>query len=421
MSAPGLITRIFSASISTLIVLCTSCWYLSSNKNAIASQVLFSKFDKEANDEEIRTALLAQLLTASQLILGVLFSLAFFVCRGYCCTTGGSSTDEIRTMLNGISGYDLFIGALHYVGSMCTNMGFAYGSASLVQCVKLLEPIETLVLMVIAIIVRDKVQARSGGDTKRELRQILSVRKVASTSIIIGGTMMLLTQKSMDANPKSIVFALISGVCMASRNVLKKTAASTAGSSAETTKTKSATKSSGEAFVSGIQSFAFITTMAAIPAAAVTIACYVYNSTTVTSVISSLHDIEADAMPSWRKAVLFHCLYNVFSITVLSLTSATTHSLLNVGKRIVNVLAAAAYFGVSLSVSGKCGIGLAAVGAFLYNDNSVERIKNSHLGKYFTELREDCSSLEVRNNWRCRVTVSIYCSFLLFFVYATWS
>ena len=302
-------------------------------------------------------------------------------------------------------------------------MGFAYGSASLVQCVKLLEPIETLVLMVIAIIVRDKVQARSGGDTKRELRQILSVRKVTSTSIIIGGTMMLLTQKSMDANPKSIVFALISGVCMASRNVLKKTAASTASSSAETTtKTKSATKSSGEAFVSGIQSFAFITTMAAIPATAVTIACYVYNSTIVTSVISSLRDVEADAMPSWGKAVTFHCLYNVFSITVLSLTSATTHSLLNVGKRIVNVLAAAAYFGVSLSVSGKCGIGLAAVGAFLYNDNSVERIKNSYLGKYFTESREDYSSLlEVRNNWRCLVTVSIYCSFLLFFVYATWS
>ena len=392
MNTSSLISRIFSASISTLIVACTSCWYLSSNKNAIASQVLFSKFGKADEAEEIHITLLAQLLTTSQLVLGVLFSLTFFTCRGY--FTGNS--DE--RMLKNVSGYDLFIGVLHYVGSMCTNMGFAYGSASLVQCVKLLEPIETLVLMVIAIIVRDKVLSRSEGNTKRELQQILSVRKVASTLIIIGGTMMLLTQKSMDANPKSIVFALISGFCMASRNVLKKTAVSTAPSSsnAETTTMKGSTKSSGEAFVSGIQSFAFITTMAAIPATVVTIMCYFYNSATLKLVVSSLFDTETDAMPSWGKAVLFHCLYNVFSITVLSLTSATTHSLLNVGKRIVNVLAAAAYFGVALSLSGKGGIGLAAIGAFLYNDNSVERIKNSAVGKYFIEAGREESS-EVRN------------------------
>jgi F0F1-type ATP synthase assembly protein I len=303
----------------------------------------------------------------------VLFSLTFFGVYGY--TTGKKET----MMLQNVRAYDLFIGVLHYVGSLCTNMGFAHGSASLVQCVKLLEPIETLILMVIAIIIRDRVLSRSGDATKREISQILSVRKVASTFVIIGGTMMLLTQKSMDPNPKSIVFALVSGFCMASRNVLKKTTSSSGGAEIKSK------KSSGEAFVSGIQSFAFITTMAAIPAVGVTMVCHVYNLAALKTVIASFSDAKTDAVSSLSKAVIFHCLYNVFSITVLCLTSATTHSLLNVGKRIVNVIAAAAYFGVALSLSGKGGIALAAVGAFLFNDNSIERIRKSALGKYFVD------------------------------------
>lgn len=276
--------------------------------------------------------------------------------------------------------YDLFIGLLHYIGSLCTNMGFAYGSASLVQCVKLLEPIETLILMVLAIVVRDKILSRSGNTTKLEIQQILSVRKVTSTFVIIGGTMMLLTQKSMEPNPKSIAFAVVSGFCMASRNVLKKT--TTFGSTE--VKNNGPKKSSIDVFVTGMQSFAFITTAAAIPSLAVTVICWAYNFSSLHSIVSSLLKNENDTSQYLARAVVFHCLYNIFSITVLCLTSATTHSLLNVGKRIVNVLAAAAYFRVSLSASGKGGISLAALGAFLYNDSSVESIRSSVVAKYFS-------------------------------------
>lgn len=380
--------RLFSASISTLIIICTSCWYMSSNSNAIASQVLFSKFGNNNEEGEVTIALLAQLLTTSQLVLGVVFSASFFCIHRFV-------TGKNEGMLQHFRAYDLFIGVLHYIGSLCTNMGFAHGSASLVQCVKLLEPIETLILMVLAIIVRDKVLARSGDNTKREIGQILSVRKVTSTFVIIGGTMMLLTQKSMDPNQKSIVFALISGFCMASRNVLKKTTSSAGG-----TETKSkASRSSGEAFVSGIQSFAFITTMAAIPATFATLSCYVFRYSAFKTVISSFVEAENEAASPLARAIVFHCLYNVFSITVLCLTSATSHSLLNVGKRIVNVLAAAAYFGVALSTSGKGGILLAAVGAFLYNDNSIERIRKSAVGKYFVEEQDDLSKVRHEIFW----------------------
>ena len=238
-------------------------------------------------------------------MLGTISSIIFFCFRG--CANGKNEGMKLQN----IRVYDFFIGVLHYVGSMCTNMGFAYGSASLVQCVKLLEPIETLILMVIAIIVRDRVLSRRGDDTKREIGQILSIRKVTSTFVIIGGTMLLLTQKSMEPNPTSIVFALVSGFCMASRNVLKKT---TSASSGNETKSKK-TSASGEAFISGIKSFAFITTMAAIPASMVTLVCYVYNRAAMNAVTSSFVHTNSDATQYLAKAVVFHCLYNVFSIT----------------------------------------------------------------------------------------------------------
>ncbi|KAL7516239.1 hypothetical protein ACHAWX_001271 [Stephanocyclus meneghinianus] len=175
-------------SLSTLIFICTSSWYISSNSNAIATQVLFSKFDSK--EAEVKITLLAQLLTTSQLLLGTVFSLAFFSCCENLVSSNENQGNAGQVFLKRVRVYDLFIGLLHYIGSLCTNMGFAYGSASLVQCVKLLEPIETLILMVVAIVLRDKILSRSGNTTKLEIQQ-LSVRKVTSTFVIIGGTMML--------------------------------------------------------------------------------------------------------------------------------------------------------------------------------------------------------------------------------------
>ena len=65
------------------------------------------------------------------------------------------------------------------------------------------------------------------------------------------------------------------------------------------------------------------------------------------------------------------------------------------GKRIVNVLAAATYFGVALSISGKGGIALAALGAFLYNDNSIERIRSSAIGKYLVGVQGEKSKVGI--------------------------
>ena len=67
------------------------------------------------------------------------------------------------------------------------------------------------------------------------------------------------------------------------------------------------------------------------------------------------------------EGIMFHGLYNIASISVLSLVNAQTHSLLNVGKRVSNVLVAAAVFHKPLGVKGVLGLCIAAVGGLVYS------------------------------------------------------
>ena len=71
------------------------------------------------------------------------------------------------------------------------------------------------------------------------------------------------------------------------------------------------------------------------------------------------------------QAVVFHGLYNMASLSVLSLVSAQTHSLLNVGKRISNVIFAALIFQQPLDARGALGLLIAAIGGIMYSNSGT--------------------------------------------------
>lgn len=68
-----------------------------------------------------------------------------------------------------------------------------------------------------------------------------------------------------------------------------------------------------------------------------------------------------------KESIVFHGLYNLSSISVLGLISAQSHSILNVGKRIVNVLVASIAFQEPIGAFGVFGLCIAAVGGILYS------------------------------------------------------
>ena len=65
-------------------------------------------------------------------------------------------------------------------------------------------------------------------------------------------------------------------------------------------------------------------------------------------------------------ASIFFCAYQVSSVAVISLSSTATHSLLNVGNRIVNVLFTAYIFADPIGMIGWLGILAAASGGLIY-------------------------------------------------------
>lgn len=274
------------------VLLYTTCWYYTSSKNAVATQRLVqecSYYDHQEQVASIRSSTSSSgggtssndiplahfpemmVLTALQLIIGLCISWPIYyllslvvqvkqkrTSAGAACppSSGAVLLPPLLSPVAWKTGTGMAVGILHFVGCLCTNMGFAVGSASVVQVIKLLEPIETMMLTALANVVILKMNASHN----------MTVRKALSVLIIVTGTAMLLIQKSTSSgaaddaildevtnkkssssynynpvNYQSVFFALCSGFAMASRNVIKKmllpkAAASIAAPSPHTTR-----------------------------------------------------------------------------------------------------------------------------------------------------------------------------------------
>mmetsp|Transcript_7689 Transcript_7689/g.9803 ORF Transcript_7689/g.9803 Transcript_7689/m.9803 type:complete len:527 (+) Transcript_7689:155-1735(+) len=369
-----------SQSMMLLFMVCTftSVWYFTSSKNAIASQHLVREYvqltnsasDGEGDKEKGFTPLSTMIvLTGLQLIAGLCISLPmlFLLSRA---DKNQQEKKETRIFFS-ITSYtrnELAVGMLHFVGCLCTNMGFAFGSASIVQVIKLLEPIETLFLTALFNVVVAKVH-----------HGITSTRLLSIFTIVLGTALLFVQQKKsmgQNVNFQSVTFALCSGFAMASRNVLKKLTKKNASSSSSTTlpnnkeEANDAFKTPLNAAVNGLINFSTITAVATIPATLCLILVEIVGSSpnidgsTITWMMKSM---------SGREAISYHGLYNIASISVLSLISAQSHSLLNVGKRIFNVISASVVFQEPMDEYGFFGLCMAAVGGVLYTSSTTNK------------------------------------------------
>jgi drug/metabolite transporter (DMT)-like permease len=375
---PIMYSKVISISVAV------ACWYSSSSINAIATQRLFQgllgssllqheldNLNATINAEAVQqhvVILMSVLLTLSQLIMGGIMGLALlYILGGQPAVISpsqqmtGTSTPRNHHVLEfhqQIQRQDMLIGLFHCIGCICTSMGFGYGSASLVQIIKLLEPIETLFLSALV----------------RKSFEVLSFRKLSSMVIISAGTYMLLANTSIEAKPRSIIFAIASGFCIASRNVLSKEREKGLGVAQSVSPEGSSEANFKEVLRKGIKKFAYITITAAVFAFILALVMMFRSLQLLKLMIPPLMKISPRIL---TETIIFHCLYNMASITVLSLTSAPSHSLLNVGKRIVNVIIASMAFNVAISSSGKAGLVVAFIGACVYNEKIASIMKET--------------------------------------------
>ena len=335
----------------------TACWYYTSSKNAVATQQLVQEYrrlgagnDVHENGGDFSPFPVMAVLTALQLLVGLCISwpLHYFLAskdgensRGHVSTAATADAVGPKRVSR------LIVGNLHFLGCLFTNLGFAYGSASLVQVIKLLEPIETLFLT--ALINVFFIRRDHG----------ITFTKALSVVIIVFGTSLLLMRKGMQQhiNYLSVAFALCSGFAMASRNVVQKSADNLSDRRDVPWK---------QAAVNGMFNFSSITAMAAIPASLCLGMAEIMGSSQIDG--SIIMWMMRSAGQPGAQAVIFHGLYNIASISVLTLISAQSHSLLNVGKRIVNVAVAAVVFHEPVGPIGILGLVIAAIGGAIYSN-----------------------------------------------------
>mmetsp|Transcript_27495 Transcript_27495/g.32089 ORF Transcript_27495/g.32089 Transcript_27495/m.32089 type:complete len:997 (-) Transcript_27495:203-3193(-) len=349
--APSGVTA--KASSATLIVFLVSCWYFTSSKNAIATQQLVEETDelKTQYQDKASKAFFMALLTSLQIVFGLIMSLVLYGGISKFCHNGASPRDI--SSQNMIGRLELctktivigLVGMLHFLGSFFTNMGFMYGSATLVQVVKLLEPVETLIFMALVNVCCFR---KSHG---------ITAQKSMGTFVVVGGALLLLLQKGIKTreNPVAVVFALLSGLTLSTRNVTQKSVKKP--KIVEKEKTKEMNWQ--DKLLKGLENFMTMNAVAAFPSLIALL--FIPNSCSIISLIWNATG------GCGLQAAIFHGIYNMASISVLSMVAAQTHSLLNVGKRITNVIVAAFFFNVHLQASGVIGLVVALLGGLVYS------------------------------------------------------
>ena len=127
--------------------------------------------------------------------------------------------------------------------------------------------------------------------------------------------------------------------------------------------------------LNGLSNYFSITAVAAVPATLCFLiseiigsGCSKINENNM--MISTWMLLSKSAGSVGKDAIIFHGIYNLSSISVLGLISAQSHSILNVGKRIVNVLIASIAFQEPIGTFGIFGLCIAAVGGIMYSSGS---------------------------------------------------
>jgi drug/metabolite transporter (DMT)-like permease len=266
----------------------TVFWYYTSSRNAVATQKLVQELSKHASSQtldpnnnhpfDLKSCRVVDMvtLTALQLLVGLCISLAVHCMLSRTCSAHGHKIERNEDMIEDAStcsfpaasvimmmrkgDIKIFaVGMLHLLGSFCANMGFALGSASIVQVVKLLEPIETLLLMALFnVFILNK-------------RHGVTFTKFLSVCTVVLGTSMLLRSKGIGQplHFQAALFALCSGFAMASRNVIKSKSVFVVTSRKMPIPTNQNGHVSSHfkvAATNGIADFSTITAVAAIPA-----------------------------------------------------------------------------------------------------------------------------------------------------------
>ena len=375
----------------------TLCWYIASSRNTVSTKQLIQSFHQHSESENPHAFNFAIMtfFTTLQLLVGLFVAslLSWIMSQrssdfrpktSITLVADNSGSPRFPTSKK-LQSNNLIIGLLHFFGTLSTNLGYSYGSASFVQVLKLLEPVETLILTLFANFWCFKIKSDDSIHQGPQTQQIAPLKAVSVIVIVAGTSMLLLSDEMEDkVNYQTVVTSILSGLSMSSRNVAQKTMKLQQQQDANKNASRNVHENlSQPAILIGLDNFIQITSHAVV--ISMVHLPFLIISIALRGKHTELGDVLKWFLTSgWvhvqgKEAIILHGLYSIGSISVLSLITAQSHSLLNVGNRIVNVIVAAIFFHQPLGVKGGIGLCVAAVGGILYCKEDSLVVRSSML------------------------------------------
>jgi exopolysaccharide biosynthesis predicted pyruvyltransferase EpsI len=356
-------------------------WFSTNSCNGVAMQSVRAL--QQPDDSFSQRLTLAVTITSLQLLLGALLGGGALRLLAL-VTPSTTTTTTNNTNNNNNKGGDMRpIAALHMIGSLTTNLSFLYGSASLVQIIKLLEPFETLFFVMAWQYYNTTHYSSSnnngskGAHGKAKPSSLgISPGVLASMALTVGAAMSMVKNRGVAAPSAAICFAILSGLAMSSRNVWQRQqlltsssstvkasgyAALPSSSSVSSTTTASPSSSSSR-LGPPLTQFQFLSWRSGCMLGALAL---LLQAACLAGLIESSVSIQTLLTHHWD-VFLWHPLYNLFSMTALGLVSVLSHSILNACKRVVSILVAILWFQEPLGTSMIVKLLLVLIGGAWY-------------------------------------------------------
>lgn len=321
-------------------------WYWTNGMNGIAMQSYAGDLVIETSLQSgwqrfLSTWTITCIITSLQLLVGAVLGRAILY-----------GLDKTLTWKQIASTNSWTLSGLHALGSLATNLGFMYGKASLIQVIKLLEPFETLML--------SQLLFRQEGNC--------TIGIVSSMMVVVGAAMSLLKLQSTPPPPPAIFFAILSGLTISCRNVLQRKHLSTSSGTGKDTTSTTTLSTNEPAASSSDQKSKVVKSVIQFTNLSWYSGIWMSGVSMVSYVLIQPHLLQPDS-----QVLLWHPLYNVFSMITLGFCLALTHSLLNAGKRVVAICMALLWFAEGLNAKTVAGLLLVGIGGAWYSWESKQK------------------------------------------------
>jgi hypothetical protein len=356
-------------------------WYYASGLCAVSSQQYVATLNEASYYSPRNLALSMLLATFFQMVCGVMIGFVLDMSILSCSKRRQTSKSLwIRTYqqflpmtfsTRGITakflienfGFPVFYAA----GSLLTNFGYACSSASLVQMIKLMEPMQSIVL----------------GVALRKLYKLPSPIIKWSITLYLLGIILIFLNYNPTSNTiyydtfGAVIAVLLSGFFLSSKNAMKEIVQCKERQNSkcnDTTNIHTETGSATSKLLVGVEEFIHLSLGAALvllPILIVLILLLVMTNThtytedmTGNSTGENLMILMQFLIPGpYLTMIVTHSIYNVASIALLSFVAPSLHSALIYGNRLFSITFAMAWFGDVVTLSMLSGFFLTYAGA----------------------------------------------------------